>query len=147
MADDKAPGDGATAAEAVAPVKAKAAPSANGKPRPKLVSCRIPIRDGFTQTDTYKGAASRYHGVAISYRPALQQQVADYLDDPRPFLVKAREIVERHVTGWNIPDDTGENVAKIDAATVKEIVYPVISWMVDCITGYAPVVEADDAKN
>lgn len=87
-----------------------------------------------------------YSGVAISYRPCLQDQSADFMDDPRKYIVKARELVAKHVTGWNVAGDEPDSVAPITEATVKELAYPVIDWMVNCVTGYAPVTELDDAK-
>lgn len=116
--------------------------------KPRLVACRVPIRDGFTMTDTYRpGEPILYSGVAITYRPALQTETAEFLDDPRKYVVKARELVAKHVTGWNVADDGGDDVAKIDAESVAQIAYPVLSWMANCITGYAPRTEIEDAKN
>lgn len=117
------------------------------KPRPKFVRCRVPINDGFTESATYTGTAQRYHGVSISYRPALQEEVNGYQDDPRDFVVKAREMVLRHVRGWNVANDAGDDVAPLNADTVKQLAYQVLCWMCDCITGYGPAAEVTDAKN
>lgn len=117
------------------------------KARPKLVNCRVPINDGFTDAATYSGPAKRYTGVAISYRPAIQEEVSSYQDDPRDFLIKAREMVVKHVRGWNVANDTGDDVAPIDAAAVKQLAFPVLCWMVDCVTGYGPAKEVEEAKN
>lgn len=122
-------------------------PEAVPKPKPRLVVCRVPIRDGFTQSDTYDGAAARYRGTAIAYRPALQDQCAEFLDDPRKYVVKARDMIVKHVTGWNVANDDGNDVAPINPVSAAELAYPILSWMVDCITGYAPQVEVEEAKN
>lgn len=116
--------------------------------RPRLVQCRVKINDGFTMSDTYRaGEPIVYSGVAISYRPALQVESADFIDDPRKFIIKARELVVKHVTGWNVANDKGDDVAPVTPETVAELAYPVLSWMVNCVTGYAPREEGEDAKN
>lgn len=114
----------------------------------RVVSCRVPVRDGFTLSDVYRdGEAIIYSGVAITYRPALQTEAADFLDDPRKFIVKGRELILKHVTGWNVANDDGTDVAPLAAESVAQLAYPVFSWMINCITGYAPRSELDDAKN
>lgn len=118
------------------------------KKKPRLVVCRIPARDGFTLEDVYReGEDIIYAGVAIQYRPALQTQTAEFLDDPRAFLVKGRALVLKHLTGWNVAGDTAEDAAPITAEVIAELAYPVLNWMVNCITGYAPRAEVEDAKN
>lgn len=116
--------------------------------KPRLVACRIPTRDGFTMHATYReGENVVYSGVAIEYRPTLQTQAVAFLDDPRDFLIKGRELVVNHVKGWNVAGDVAGDAAPLTPETVAELAYPVLSWMVNCITGYAPKSEADDAKN
>lgn len=118
------------------------------KKKPRLVVCRIPARDGFTLDDVYReGEDIIYAGVAIQYRPALQTQTSEFLDDPRAYLVKSRALVLKHVTGWNVAGDNPAEAAPITEEVVAELAYPVLTWMVNCITGYAPRTEVDDAKN
>lgn len=116
--------------------------------RPRVVAARIPTRDGFTLSATYRaGQPVIYSGVSITYRPALQVQAQEFLDDPRKYVVKARELAAKHVTGWNVAGDDPDTVAPVSLDTVTELAYPVLDWMVNCITGYAPQTEAEDAKN
>jgi hypothetical protein len=118
------------------------------KKRVRVVAARVPIRDGFTQDATYRdGQNVMYAGTQITYRPALPEAVADFLDDPRKYIVKGRQLVLKYVTGWNVADDTGENVAEINEQTVKELAYPVLDFAVNCITGYAPTKAGEEEKN
>lgn len=114
----------------------------------RVVSGRVPIRDGFTLSNVYKpDVPVLFSGAAITYRPALQQQTADYMDDPRKYLEKSRELVRKHLVGWNIEGDEPGSVAPINEQTVAELAYPLLSWMVDTVTGYAILAEVADAKN
>lgn len=114
----------------------------------RVVSARVPVRDGFTSEAVYKPDSEEFGaGTAIKFRPALQEEVADFLDDPRKFTAKAREMLLSKLTGWNVSDDAGTDVAPITAETLAEIHYPVFAWMVDAVTGYAKRQEAADLKN
>jgi hypothetical protein len=115
------------------------------KKKPRLVQCRTKIADGFTKTATCEKAP--YAGTAISFRPCLQTEVADFLDDPRKYIVKGRELLAKKLTGWNVADDTGEDAAPLTPESLAEIAYPVLDWMINAVTGYAPTDEVADAKN
>lgn len=120
----------------------------DGQKKVRVVAGRVPIRDGFTLSDVYRdGQPIIYSGAAITYRPCLQVQSADFMDDPRKFVDKARALVLKHLVGWNIEGDEPGTVAPITEVTVGELAFPLLSWMADCVTGYAPRKEGDDAKN
>jgi len=53
----------------------------------------------------------------------------------------------KHVRGWNVANDTGDDVAPVNLEAVKALVFPVLCWMTECITGYGPAKEVEDAKN
>lgn len=113
---------------------------------PAPVAARI--RDGFTFTAVYQeGRALLYSGVAIQYRPALQDEYAEYVGDPRKPLAKMREWVAKHVVAWNVEGDEPGTVAPLGVESVKQLAYPVLDWMDSCVNGYAPKSEVADAKN
>ena len=112
------------------------------------IAARIPVKDGFTLSATYQaGRAIIYSGVTIQYRPALQEEYIAYISDPRKPLVKMREWVLRHLTGWNVAGDVEGSVAPITLETVSELAPPVLDWIDSCVNGYAPKQEAADLGN
>lgn len=114
----------------------------------ETVKARLNVKDGFTLTDTYSPKpANRYEGVSITYRPALSDEVFAFQRDSRGYVAKGRDLVLKHVTQWNIQDTEPGTVAPLTPDVMKEIPFPVLDWMIDCIHGYAPKVEREDAKN
>lgn len=114
----------------------------------ETVKARLNVKDGFTITETYKPRpVNIYEGVTIVYRPALSDEVFAFHADARKFPVKGRELVLKHVTVWNIQDTEPGTVAPLTPDVMKEIPYSVLDWMIDCINGYAPKTEREDAKN
>lgn len=119
------------------------------KQLPGVVSCRTPIRDGYTKKAVFRenNPDMPYSGVAILFRPALQSEVVEFLDDPRPLDERANELILKHVTAWNVSNDDKTGVAELKKETVAELVYPVLNWMVDSIVCYAISEEVTDEKN
>jgi hypothetical protein len=107
------------------------------------------INDGFTWEDTVP-ARGRFPSVTFRYRPALPEDVFDYLHAPKPtgkdVLRVAARLLAKHLVSWDVTDDKGDAVP-VSEDVLRRVPHPVLVKMVDVVTGYGPDAEAADLKN
>src|ERR1051326_4803957 len=91
--------------------------------------------------------------INFRYRPALPEQVYDYLRSPKTNgkeeLKAVIELLQKHLISWDIQEQQNGQPSSvaITAESLKRVPHRVQQKMVDYVTGYSVEEQAADAKN
>lgn len=108
------------------------------------------ILDGYTLDATIP-AKGPWPAVSIRYRPALYEEVMEYLAQVGRAPGKAQgkiafAFLKEHLVGWDIQNAAG-NAAEVSVENIARLPQPYVQAMIDQVIGYGEAQEAQDLKN